>query len=211
MPWSPRGEVENRHCAREWRSYGATMLSILELPTVRQRVARISVEAYHVMSAQGWLDERTELLRGAIVEKMTKSPLHVFLVDTLYEQLRSMAFPGHLVRKEQPVTLVDSEPEPDIAIVKGVREDFRDGHPDGAVLVVEVAVSSEESDREKASIYAEAGVAEYWLVLPEKGVIEIFTQPVAGKYGETRIVRRGEVAVSPVLPELRVDVGGLFE
>ena len=94
--------------------------------------------------------------------------------------------------------------------MKGVREDFRDGHPDGAVLVVEVAVSSEESDREKASIYAEAGVAEYWLVLPEKGVIEIFTQPVAGKYGETRIVRRGEVAVSPVLPELRVDVGGLF-
>ena len=73
MPWSPRGEVENRHCAREWRGYGATMLSILELPTVRQRVARISVEAYHVMSAQGWLDERTELLRGAIVEKMTKN------------------------------------------------------------------------------------------------------------------------------------------
>ena len=186
------------------------MLSILELPTVRQRVARISVESYHAMSAQGLVNERTELLRGAIIEKMTKSPLHVFLVDTLYEQLRSMEFAGHLVRKEQPVTLVDSEPEPDIAIVKGSREDFRDGHPDGAVLVVEVAVSSEESDREKASIYAEAGVAEYWLVLPEKGVIEIFTQPVAGKYGETRIVRRGEVAVSPVLPELRVDVGGLF-
>lgn len=76
---------------------------------------------------------------------------------------------------------------------------------------MEVAVRTEETDREKASIYAEAGVAEYWLVLPEKGVIDIFTQPVAGKYGETRIVRRGEVAVSQVLPELRVDVGGLFE
>ena len=79
MPWSPRGEVENRHCAREWRGYGATMLSILELPTVRQRVARISVEAYHVMSAQGWLDERTELLRGAIVEKMTKKAMQINL------------------------------------------------------------------------------------------------------------------------------------
>ena len=44
------------------------MLSILELPTVRQRVARISVETYHVMSEQGLLDERTELLRGAIVD-----------------------------------------------------------------------------------------------------------------------------------------------
>jgi len=64
VAWSRRGEVENRHCAREWRGYGARMLSILELPTVRQRVARISVESYHAMSAQGLLDERTELLRG---------------------------------------------------------------------------------------------------------------------------------------------------
>jgi len=187
------------------------MLSILELPSVRQRVARISVETYHTMSAQGLVEERTELLRGAIVEKMTKTPLHVFLVDTLYEQLREGAPEGHLVRKEQPLTLVDSEPEPDIAIVKGSREDFRSGHPDQALLVAEVAVSSEESDREKALIYAEAGVAEYWLVLPAQGVIEIFTRPAEGKYGEMRSVRRGEVAVSQVLPELRVAVDGLFD
>lgn len=186
------------------------MLGPWELPTLRQRVARISVETYHAMSAQGLVNERTELLRDTIVEKITKSPLRVFLVDALHEQLRSLGIAGHLVRKEQPATLVDSEPEPDIAIVKGSREDFRGGHPDKAVLVEEVAVSSEESDRAKTSIYAEAGVAEYWLVLPEKSVIEIFTRPVAGKYGETRIVRR-VVAVSPALPELRVVVSGLSE
>jgi Uma2 family endonuclease len=186
------------------------MLSILELPTVRQRVARISVESYHAMSAQGLLDERTELLRGAIVEKMTKSPLHASVVRELFRMVSSRLRPGMVAQKEDPLTLVDSEPEPDIAVVEGRPDGYRAGHPRAALLVMEVAVRTEETDREKASIYAEAGVAEYWLVLPEKGVIEIFTQPMAGKYGETRIVRRGEVAVSPLLPELRVDVGGLF-
>ena len=81
------------------------MLSILELPTVRHRVARTSVETYHAMSEQGLVDERTELLRGIIVEKMTKTPLHVFLVETLWEKARASAPGGCAVRKEEPLTL----------------------------------------------------------------------------------------------------------
>ncbi|MBI5767003.1 MAG: Uma2 family endonuclease [Verrucomicrobia bacterium] len=186
------------------------MSSILELPTVRQRVARISVDTYHTMSELGLVDERTELLRGAIVEKMTKSPLHVTIVSRLYELASRAVRPGQAARKEDPMTLADSEPEPDIAVVVGKPDDFRSAHPRTALLVIEVAVRTEETDREKAAIYAEAGVGEYWLVLAETGVIEIFAQPEKGKFGETRVVRRGDVAVSHALPELRVDVSQLF-
>ena len=156
------------------------MLSILELPTVRQRVARTSVATYHAMSELGLVAERTELLRGAIVEKTTKSPLHVTVVSRLFGLVVQALRPGQAARKEDPLTLADSEPEPDIAVVVGAPDDFRKEHPRAALLVIEVAVRTEETDREKASIYAEAGVGEYWLVLAEKGTIEIFTRPAAG-------------------------------
>ena len=115
-----------------------------------------------------------------------------------------------VAQKEDPLTLADSEPEPDIAVVMGEAADFRRAHPSAAVLVIEVAVRTEETDREKASIYAEAGIGEYWLVLAEKGSIEIFSQPADGKYSKAQVVHRGEVAVSQSLSELRVDVGELL-
>ena len=186
------------------------MLSILELPTVRQRVARTSVETYHAMSEQGLVAGRTELLRGAIIEKTTKPPLHASIVRRLFQIVSSVLRPGMFAQKEDPLTLADSEPEPDIAVVVGNPDDFRREHPRGALLVIEVAVRTEETAREKASIYAEAGVREYWLVLPEKGTIEIFRLPAAGKYGEARMLHRGEVAVSQALPELRADVAELL-
>ncbi len=187
------------------------MTSILELPEVRRRVAPISVEAYHVFLELGVADQRTELLRGAIVEKTTKSPLHASVVRQLYEIVVSALNPGMVAQKEDPITLTDSEPEPDIAVVRGNPKDFRAEHPSGAILAIEVAVRTEETDREKATIYAEAGVNEYWLVLPEKAVIEIFTHPVRGKYAESFILRRGEVAVSQALSNLRVSVSELFD
>ncbi len=186
------------------------MSSILESPSVRQRIARHSVEAYHTLSEMGLVSERTELLRGVIVEKMTKTPLHVFIVDSLYELARCAATTGQVVRKEEPLTLSDSEPEPDIAIVHGTREEFRRKHPATALLAIEVSVTTEEADREKMSMYAEAGVAEFWLVLPAHGTIEIFVRPVQGNYSVAQVCRKGEVAQSQVIPALRVDVSQLL-
>ncbi|MSU51188.1 MAG: Uma2 family endonuclease [Opitutus sp.] len=183
---------------------------MLELPSVRQRVAPISVEAYHVFLNLGEAAQRTELLRGTIVGKMTKSPSHASVVRQLYEIISVEMKPGMIAQKEDPLTLADSEPEPDIAVVMGNPRDFRTEHPSRALLVIEVAERTEETDREKAAIYAEAGVNEYWLVLAERGVIEIFTQPVEGKYGDTRVLQRGDVAESRVLPNLRVELDALF-
>ena len=186
------------------------MSSILELPSVRRRVASISVETYQAWSEQGRVDERTELLRGVIIKKMPKSPLHVFLVTRIYELARTVVWLEQTIRMEQPLTLADSEPEPDIAIVEGSPEDFRRDHPSSALLAIEVAVSTEDVDREKIEIYAEAAVAEYWLVLPASGVIEMYSRPLGSTYQEFRIARAGDILVSSVLPKLRVNVSELF-
>jgi Uma2 family endonuclease len=186
------------------------MLSILEVPTVRRQAAPISVETYHALGEQGLVGPRTELLRGVIIEKMSKSPLHVAIVRKLIEQISAALRPGQCLRKEDPLTLADSEPEPDIAVVAGSAEDYRRAHPRTALLVVEVAISTAEVDRAKAVVYAEAGVPEYWLVLPESGVIEVFTQPKGAAYQQRRIVQRGESIVSAALPELRAEVDAIF-
>jgi Uma2 family endonuclease len=186
------------------------MLSILEVPTVRRQVAPISVETYHALGEQGLVDPRTELLRGVLLEKMSKSPLHVALVVKLVQLVVAAIRPDQCVRKEDPLTLADSEPEPDIAVVAGAPEDYRSAHPRTALFVIEVAISTEEVDREKASVYAEAGVAEYWLVLPAVGLVEVHTQPAGSAYAQKHIARRGDILASSALPELQVELEKLF-
>ncbi len=186
------------------------MVKILELPSVRRQARPIDVRTYHWMGENGLADERTELLRGVIVEKMSKSPLHSFVVNKLIGLLSLIAPAGTTLRKEDPLTLSDSEPEPDVALVAGSPADFKTRHPASAELVIEVAVSSAELDREKAAIYAEAAVKEYWLVLPEDQAVEIFSDPADGRYRNHAVAARGETAVSTVVPAFRVNLAELI-
>ena len=72
----------------------------------------------------------------------------------------------------------ESEPEPDVAVVPGRPGDYRDSHPTRPALLVEVAESSLELDRAgKGSLYARAGVAEYWIVNLVEGVVEVYRDP----------------------------------
>lgn len=111
---------------------------------------------------------------------------------------------GFLVRKDEPITCADSEPEPDIAIVAGTREDYATAHSRTAEIVVEVSILTLERDVEKIGIYAEAGVKEYWLVIPEEKRVEIWSLP--GKDGYAQCQRLGieDGYRSTVIPELEV-------
>ena len=102
------------------------MIELLERPAVRHQVAPLSVDGYHKLRDLGLVRVKTELLNGVIVEKMTKSPLHTFLAQRLYDQLRADLPLGYQLRKEDPLTLATSEPEPDLAIVAGTAETFRE-------------------------------------------------------------------------------------
>lgn len=93
------------------------MLSVLEDPAIRARVPAISVADFHAMVEGGLVSEKVELLRGALVEKMSKSSLHSKIVLRLLRWLMQALPAGYSVRPEQPLTLVDSEPGPDLAIV----------------------------------------------------------------------------------------------
>ncbi len=168
------------------------MSAILDLPEVRARVGRWSVADYERLVELGLVPRRAELIRGIIFEKTAKSPLHSFLGKKLYDFLLRSARAGLCVQREISLRLADSMPEPDVLILRGKEEEFRLRHPTTAELVVEVAVSSAALDRENASLYAEAGVAEYWIVLGEEELVEVYRRPVDGVYQDRRTYARGE-------------------
>ena len=86
----------------------------------------------------------------------------------------------------------DSEPEPDLSVVNGRLEDFRDAHPTTALLAVEVADVTIELDRAKAELYAEANIPEFWLVLAEEKMVEVHTHPRNGEYRAADFTRQPE-------------------
>lgn len=168
------------------------MIELLERPAVRRRVLPFSVERYHRLRDLGVVPVKTELLNGLIVEKMTKSPLHTLLAHRLLDRLTVDLPPGYQVQKEDPLTLATSEPEPDIAIVLGDTETYRDHHPTRAELTVEIAVSSVDVDRAKADLYAGAGVSVYWLVVADARAVEVYTQPRTNGYRSMETRRLGQ-------------------
>lgn len=187
------------------------MLAILEKPELLRRAVPLSVACYEKMAELGLVDEQTELLRGVIFEKMSKSPLHYFLVDLLSERLRAALPADQIVRVEVPLALADSSPEPDLCIVPGPRNLYSGRHPDSARMIIEIAISSEALDREKAAIYAEAGVEEYWIVLPQRRVIERFTRPENGIYGSQETIGEDGIATSLMFPDFSVSLDELLK
>jgi Uma2 family endonuclease len=186
------------------------MSAILEIPEVRQRVSRLSVEEYHRLNEFNENGRRTELIRGIVIEKISKSPLHASIAKRLYDMIARMLPKGFVVRREDPITLADSEPEPDVAVVCGDEKDFFRAHPTTAELVIEVAVSSPTLDRENATLYAEAGVKEYWIVLGHERRVEVYRQLENGRYCENLQLGSEATLQSTSVPAVRIPVSDLF-
>jgi Uma2 family endonuclease len=188
------------------------MPSILDKPSIRRAALPITVEQYHRLGEQAIIAEQTELLRGVIIEQMIKSPVHTYAVRRLVKLLESVVAADCHVRKEEPLTLADSEPEPDVAVVRGTPEDYRKEHPSGAELVAEVAGATLELDRDKAELYAAAGVPEYWIVVPEERAVEVFCDPSPSGYRSSiRHTAADAVLRSTRLPQLAIRAASLFE
>ena len=190
----------------------AAVALLEEVPSLRQRISPVSVAEYHRMPERNENGRRTELIRGVIIEKMPASPIHAVTVDRFCRMLFSCLGTDYYVRQEHSLTLRDSAPEPDLAVIAGAAEDFTEAHPTTALLAVEVSVTTLETDRVKAALYAEAGVPEYWIVIPERRVIEVYTQPRDGRYGERRIFAAtdGGTLASTAVPALRLDLATFF-
>lgn len=186
------------------------MTAILELPEFRHRVSLLTVEEYDRLDEFNAKHQRTELIRGIVIEKMGKSPFHASISLRLGELVPLLLPAGFHARPDQPLRFADSVPEPDMAIVRGSRTEFRQTHPTIAALVMEIAVSSVALDREMASLYAEAGVEEYWIILAKELAVEVYRQPLAGGYREKLVMTTSDVLTSLAVPGFSVPVHEIF-
>jgi Uma2 family endonuclease len=189
------------------------MKNAVESPPIPLRGAPLwplSVAAYRALGEAGLIPKNTELLYGLVYTKMSKSPFHSFLVVRLLRLLRAVVPPTHLVRSEQPITCLDSEPEPDISVVRGTENDFFADHPHTAELVIEVSVTSHDYDRSKLRAYATANVKECWFVLGPEKKIEVYRQPKDGQFTEHAFHGPSDTLTSAALPEFTIPLDVLF-
>ena len=120
-----------------------------------------------------------ELIAGQLVVAEPQGSYHATAVGAADDALRAVLPPGWIVRAQMPVALdAESAPEPDLVVVAGPRTDYRESHPAGAALILEVSDSSLEFDRQhKGSLYARAGVEDYWIVNLIDRVLEVYRDP----------------------------------
>jgi len=143
---------------------------------------RLSVPQYHHMIHTGILtdDDPVELLEGWLVTKMPKIPPHRIATRLTREAIALILPAGWYVDSQEPITLADSEPEPDVVIVRGETQQYLDRHPgpQDVELVIEVSDATLLRDRTlKQRLYATAGIPIYWIVnLPDRQV-EVYTAP----------------------------------
>jgi Uma2 family endonuclease len=182
-----------------------TSASLLDIQEIRRRVFPLSVEAY-IATMEG---QPTELLRGIIIAK-AKSPDHDYLSEEVREILARQVPPDCFVVHERAFRLADSVPEPDAAVVRGRKTDYRKVFVTTAVLAVEIAITTLSTDRAKAFTYAEAEIAEYWIVIPERNQVEVYRQPSPAGYAEKLVVTAPAVLHSSALPGVSLDLAALF-
>jgi len=145
-------------------------------------IRRFTRDEYRLLLQAGILVEGApaELLDGWIVQKMTLNPPHPVAVGLVEDAVRPSLPPGWHCRTQATVTTDSSEPEPDVAVVRGARRDYLTRHPGpgDTALAIEVADSSLQIDRTyKAGLYAHNGIPVYWIVnLPDRQ-IEVYTDP----------------------------------
>jgi Uma2 family endonuclease len=180
---------------------------------------RITVDEYERIADSGALDdaERVELIDGYLVTKMPKKPGHSFSTTKTHEGVAARLPAGWSARTQQPVRIpAYDEPEPDVSVVRGTAEDFRQRHPGPAEvgLVVEVSLTTLDLDRgQKLSAYATHGIPVYWIINLVDLQIEGYTGPGPGAYqaradykpGQAVPIvidgqHLGDIAVSDILP-----------
>ncbi len=163
-------------------------------------LAKWSIKEYHHMIEAGILSKRrVELLDGEIIEMSPEGPLHRKINDSVAEYLREKFRGCAKIYEAHPVTLPDSEPEPDIAVVRLPVSlyDYRHPHANEIYLLIEISDSTLDKDLEEKRIaYARAGILEYWVVDLEAQQLIVFQQPSADSYQIKQTYSQG--TLSPV-------------
>jgi Uma2 family endonuclease len=145
-------------------------------------------------------EERVELLEGDLVRMWPQNPAHAIAISNVEEALREVFRTGFYVRVQMPIVGGDdSEPEPDVAVVRGHRRNYVRAHPATAVLVVEVSDSTLDYDRRrKGSAYARTDVLDYWIVNLVNRLVEVYRDPTDDRGYQTMERFRPGETITPL-------------
>jgi Uma2 family endonuclease len=143
---------------------------------------RLSVAQYQRMIDHGIIADNApvELLEGWLIQKMGKNRPHALCKHYLRTLLERLIPAGFHVEEQESVTTADSQPEPDVSVVRGAMDDYPALPPPASALplVVEISDSTVHRDRKlKRRIYGRAGIPVYWIVDLVDRQVEAYTQP----------------------------------
>jgi Uma2 family endonuclease len=176
---------------------------------------RLSIEQYHAIIQAGILtdDDSVELLEGWLVFKMPKNPPHRATTRLVRTALENILPAGWYVDSQEPITLSNSEPEPDIVVVRGDTRQYLDRHPGGEdiALIIEVSDTTLQRDRTvKKRIYARAGISIYWIVNLVEEQVEVYSQPLVEveQPDYSQRLDFGRSAVIPIIIE-GIEIGAI--
>lgn len=163
--------------------------------------------------------ERLELLDGLLAVREPQGTRHSAAIRRVVEASRRAIGDAWQVDSQLPIALdEDSEPEPDVSVVPRDAGAYREGHPSRPALIVEVAESSYRIDRRfKASLYARAGIADYWIVDVVRQTVEVHRQPEEAKddalgwrYGRIETLRPPATVRALIAPDVEIPVADLL-
>ena len=174
-------------------------------------------EYYRMVSARVFGDMRLELIEGEIVEMAPIGPEHAYINYPLARLLENAFGADFALRIDVPISLgMDdrpSEPQPDIAVVKGAPQDYRTRHPRASeiALVVEISDSTLTEDRTvKAALYSSAGIPEYWILNLVDHWIEVLRTPGESGYSSLSKYEIGDVIEPLSAPGRFIAVASVF-
>jgi Uma2 family endonuclease len=163
-------------------------------------------------------EQRVELIEGEIFQMPPMKTPHAAALELGERELEAVFGPTYWVRNQLPLHFGPrSEPQPDLAVVLGGPRDFAD-HPTTSLLVVEISDATLSYDRRrKGSLYAKAGIADYWIVNLHKWQLEIYRQPIPDPsrrygfgYSSVHVVGANDAASPLAAPEARIKVADLL-
>lgn len=172
---------------------------------------RFTVDEYYKLIDLGMLHdyEKAEIIDGELIRKMPIGDRHATVVDKLNRVLCRILPDEIVVRVQNPIRLSNyNEPEPDFVLADLTKYDGkRHPQPKETLAIIEVSDSTLKYDREtKRSLYAEAEIAEFWIVNLLKNIVEVYQKPSNGVYQFVKIYRQGEIVKSEVIPDLEIEV-----
>ena len=155
-------------------------------------------------------DDRVELIDGEILDMCAIGYRHAAQVTELTTLLADQRVAGMRVSVQNPLNLGERyQPQPDLMLLRERTDRYKAALPTAAdvLLLIEVADSSLDYDQHiKLPMYAQAGVAEVWIVNLDADQVEIYTQPQGTAYTDTRVARRGETVQIGALPAVTLPV-----